>query len=315
MSPNDPLDGERLPDAGAQEDAREGENHPGSDTAGGLAELRFTAGPLQARGPTPAPSPDQLPSYLGLGYLRPDSVRVDGDRLTAEYGWNDELVYRIDWMPGRCRVDELENGKVVMSGLGRHVEPAALGCGQGVRGRSPSPFMERLARRLVGRAYVHREVDSELVFASYPAIAIVTIRHVLRGEEAEKAIADPSSVEPHELDPYVNPGAIVSLWSDGQYSVERVAIVDSDHPAIDIPRVAARLWELGREGTTKEDRIVVFAFEVPSSASIRCYVGEPVPGLDAYAIVKQPDPAGFEEAIATAKETLKGWRSWTLPRA
>lgn len=280
MSPHDPLEGERKLDNAPQ--------------------------------PVP-PSVDRLPPYLGLCWLEPSSVRAADGRVSAIYSHADGLSYRIDWSSDGCQIAEFEGERRLWLAGGPSLEPVALQLAAAQLDGDGSRFWERVAKRLMGRAYVHRDLSDDVTMAFFPAFALGCVRVVLP-DDMRRQVADPDRIEstdsvgtPRIAEWAASPGAIVRRWADGSTTTERVTLIDHIAPAIWLEELVVEPWEWGRQGRTREERIVAGPLSLALAPGL-CYVGDPARSLDSYAVVKAFTESPLEQGTDEAEGVLARWR-------
>lgn len=309
MSPHDPLDGERWLDH-APADAQR--------PSGSRGEVRHR--------PVRAPQPSDLPPLLGLGYLDPDTIRMEGaSALTADYTHPaDQLVYRVRWKASSCLLEEFERNRRVRAASARDL-PAAVRslASRGGWRSNEDPFWRRVSSRVGPRGRVDaRRLPDELRLVAYPAIGIALVRIILPADELFDPVAtwqagtyldgSPFTVT---FRPKVSVGALLRPVGR-RFKVDYVGLFDYRIPAIFVGPALHLLWRNGyRSGDYRREPYIgpyiraaqpALTFPLPGSS-----------GLSWLGIARRTPTASLRAAIAATRRELEAeteraralWRS------
>ena len=292
-----------------QREAVGGRRHNEEARGDGLDDGQVT---VVGRRPHRVQRADDLPHYLGFGWLDRDSVRVDGDRLAAEYRAEEgDVAYRVEREAQGWTIEEFVDGKRVSSSRGRALTLAATQLA--VSGSGSIVRWQRLAARLSRNAFVLLHREEEAVLGASPALLLADLRLIDNGtlrRPLPVISLDPPGTAPTTSDggvgPFAMAGAIVRRWADDSLTVERVGLIDYRFPAIVAERALHEVEIAGYRWTLKEHRPVV-SISSPLPPAWAGYTGDPTRGLRNFAVVGGWLARDLDEAIERAAEQLRRW--------
>lgn len=269
-------------------------------------ETDATHSPPTADGGLSSPA-SALPPYLGLAWLDRESVHESQEGYGAAYGYEGDVVYRVENDGGRWLLEEFRDGKRTHHTRAPSLEQAVLTHANSLCSEKPSPFWLRLADRVPG-AWVN--LGGESTMLATPAMALAVLRLVDTGLTHYPQLALHSEGDPDEealltIQPSANFGALVRRWQDGTIATEPVSLIEYVLPAIFVPEALRTLRAVGYSTSTKEERPIVEP--APAVDQVRTFVGERDRGLATYAVARTEQQHDLVAATSKAERVLRSW--------
>jgi len=266
--------------------------------------------------PIEQPSVESLPSYLGFGTLDPESVRFDGDRLTARYQSADgDTAYSADWQPGRCLLEAQFEGEPVSIAGGRDLQSALFQSFLARAEPAEDPRFIDLCRRVVDSGNIYFQFPQAFRrggpgYLYYPAGLLFSLRLPIVWEN--RPAWDVFRILTMQrgslsLDLFVyGPGAIISLMPNGGLRVEEIEIAQFVTPlyqVVDACRIIAE-HRLIAPGLTC--RMVVADASVAAPGGLQVYQGHEAggPALFATVAVDPSSDLSWDDQVASAADRL-----------
>jgi hypothetical protein len=266
--------------------------------------------------PIDQPVVENLPSYLGFGTLDPGSIRIDGEHLIARYQYADgSTAYQIDWQPGHCLLEaQFEDEPIVCSG-DRDLQGALFQSflGRGLPAEDPR-FVD-LCQRVVTSGNIYFQFPGAFRRGSpgylyYPAGLLFGLRLPIAWENRPAwDVFQVLTMAREDLPMSLfaeGPGAIVSLFPDGELRVDEIEIAQFVAPlcrVVDACRILAA-HQLIAPGQTY--RMVVADASATGPGGFQVYQGHEAGGPALFAMVAA-DPTSelsWKDQVALAGDRL-----------
>ena len=266
--------------------------------------------------PTEQPSADRLPSYLGFGTLDPESVRFDGERLTARYQYADgDTAYSVDWQPGRCLLEARFEGEPLSISGGRDLQSALFQSFLGRAEPAEDPRFLDLCRRVVGSGNIYFQFPGAFRRGSpgclyYPAGLLFSLRLPIVWDnrpawDVFHVLTMKRQALPIDRFAY-GPGAIVSLMPDGELHVEEIEIAQFVTPLCQVVDACRTIAEHRLIAPGQTYRMTVADASVASPGRLQVYQGHQEGGPVLFATVAA-DPSSelsWKDQVALAADRL-----------
>ena len=253
--------------------------------------------------------PEQLPPFLGYGWLDPWSVHAtDGGVIEAAYVDSEDIAYRVRWAPNECRLTECLDGREVGCGLGVDLQAALLALGREQLFDEPSgppPLYRRMQRHMASRLIMDKPRRPDIVRLSYPGLLPVWVTlFVSVADEVPVPVVRtiPERQEdprvPYPLAPdLVREAARLTYEATGSTTAERGQLLSWSQPLLMVEELLDALGDLADRDRPKLVR--------PHSAFYDGHVNvgwriDDQPGVFAAAWAVANDELNLDQAIAEA---------------
>jgi len=236
------------------------------------------------------PRANDLPVYLGLGRLEPDTIRTTNDCLTASYFQESDLIYRVQLKPRQTLLEEFYQKQVISQTIGGSLQEtfikhfSSLETYQDLRLRDVfQPLMTQ------GNIYLNFPPRFSLIF--YPAGLILGLRIPLdlgrskewfRTKPKLDAKKDLLKLESEEL------GFLFYLTEAGEVKGDQVFVLEFSAMLLNIKDAAQLLIKTGLIGKTKERRMVITGSTQIGEDAFSIYLGDRSRGILTYTFLATP---------------------------
>ncbi len=236
-----------------------------------------------------AKSLDTLPEYLGLGLLDSKSIVKGQNKVSADYRWENEILYKVSASISDCQIVEFSDGKPIATTS----EPDSLQKTFFKHLVSQPPYQSRQFERLFHRLADERNINVRFArqpkFLYYPAGYIFGLRQPIIEDnksiffKIEKELTS-SSKDDIKLE-HKREGIILKLLKDGNVTVEQVMMVDFSTVLFHLVNSVDMLWESGIVPKEKEHQLTVLDSSETPAGNISIYLGDMSRDFLTYSII------------------------------
>ncbi len=226
-------------------------------------------------GKATAKSLDSLPDYLGLGTLDTNSVVKSQGKVSADYIWENEILYKVSADIPYCQIVEFFDGKPLATTSGHDSLRKTFFNHLMSQPPYQSRQLERLFHKLADGRNINVRFASQPSYLYYPAGYIFSLRQPIISDnkpiflKIEKELAG-SSNDGISLDSK-REGVIIRLLKNGKVTVKQVMVVDFSSILFHLVRSVDMLWESGIVPNQIEYRLTVMDILETSAGNISVY--------------------------------------------
>jgi hypothetical protein len=238
----------------------------------------------------PAPLPETLPEYLGLGELDPESVKIGPDEVVANYTVDSDLLYHVTVSAQGVQLGEFLDGEVI--GVTSRPDSLEQTFFRHLFTQLPydSRRFERLYHRLGDDRNVLVRFAGQPRYFYYPAGYLFALRQPIVGgnQAAFEQIVQSTSESPEStvfaLDA-VREGVVLRLLSAGEVTAEAVRVADFRTTLHRVAESTDRLLQRGLVPKEKEYQLAVLDSSLAAAGNLTAYLGDLERGIQAFSVV------------------------------
>ncbi len=234
-------------------------------------------------------SKDSLPWHLGLGLLDKKSVVFSKGTLTANYTFDNEILYKVSIDNTRSHITEFLDGQPKAYTSGE--EKFEIIFFKHLQSELPykSQLFERLYHKLTDGRNINVIFATQPRFLYFPSGYLFSLRQpiISANQSIFSAIEQKLAESTNEnLNPITKrDGAILKLLKNGTVSTEQVMIVDFSSTLFHLAESVDYLWASGIVPKQIEYRLNVLDSSMTPPGNITVYLGDYDRGFITYSIV------------------------------
>ena len=233
---------------------------------------------------------EALPDYLGLGVLDPNSVEISPSKISGDYKFENDVVYKVSVSGKDFQIIELLDGRIIA----RTAEDVSLmeTFFHHLTGQLPhqSKRFERLFHRLADDRNVNVRFASEPRFFYYPAGYLFSLREPIVNsnksilDRVAKSLVDVPDESNLKLS-CIREGVIFRLMQTGGVTVEQVRLADFSCTLHRLVNSVDSLWRSGIVPKEKEYQLTVLDSSMAPAGTISIYLGDISRGLVTFSVI------------------------------
>lgn len=241
----------------------------------------------------------ELPAYLGLGKLEPNSIQSVKDGLIASYLQDGDLVYQVHLQSKQVRLEEYYQQKVISQTVGGSLKETFLRHFASLETYKNLRFRD-VFQPLMGQSNIYVNLPSRFSMGFYPAGAILGLRMPLEIDKSKEWLRVRPNFETNESPLNLETdqqGFLFYLMENGEVKGDPVLVLEFTALLLNITEAIQQFIKTGLIGKSKEKRLVITDCTQIGQDALSIYLGDQSKGILTYTFLQIP-PKKKTEVIA-----------------